>query len=271
MTIENLLQRFEHTLPGRVIEGLLRINIVERALALSSKMFVVILPLTILTGALVRGESFGDQLVDRFGLTGSGATAAKTLFESPDAVRAGASVFGVGFIVFGALSLAKGLERVYLDAWQLPATDGSILRRLGWITSVVGFLAIADPIRDALDRAGLRVAESVVSLTLATCLWLWTPYLLMAQRLPWQRLVPTGLLTALATAALGIASLVYMPTVVTTNAVRYGLIGVAFSLVSWLFAYCCAVIGAVVLGAVLAGRTPFGEEDVASARAEAPV
>lgn len=270
MTIAELLQRIEHTLPGRVIDGLLRINIVDRGLALSSKMFVVIIPLTILTGAVVQGQSAGDEFVDRFGLTGSGAAAATTLFESPDAVRSGISVLGVGFIVVGGLSLAKGLERVYLDAWQLAAADGSILRRLAWIASLVGFLSIAEPIHDALGDAGLNVAESVVSLALGTSLWLWTPYLLLAQRVPWQRLVPTGVLTALATTGLGIASLVYMPTVVSTNASRYGLIGVAFALVSWLFAYCCAVIGAVVLGAVLAGRTPFGEEDAASARAGAP-
>lgn len=270
MTIEELIKRFGHTLPGRVIDGILRINIVERGLALSSKAFVVLLPLTILTGAVVQGESFGDELVDRFGLTGSGATATQTLFESPDAVKAGISVLGIGFLVFGAMSLARSLERVYLDAWQLQATDGSVVRRLGWIASVVGFLSIADPIRDALDAIGLNVAETVVSLALSTALWLWTPYILLAQRLPWQRLVPTGFLTALCTSALGVASLVYMPKVISDNAARYGLIGVAFALVSWLFAYCCAVIGAVVLGAVLAGRTPLGDDDVAHARSHAP-
>ncbi|MGK2939408.1 MAG: hypothetical protein ACSLFR_16670 [Solirubrobacteraceae bacterium] len=270
MKPDEVLQRFEHTLAGRMVAALLRINIVERALALSSKMFVVMLPLTILTGAVVQGESLGDELVDRFGLSGGGAEAARTLFESPDVVKAGVSLVGVAFLVFGSLSLSRGLERVYLDAWQLSAAEGSILRRLGWIASVVGFLSIAGPVRDLLDSVGLPLRGSVVSLGLSTAIWLWTPYLLLAQRLPWQRLVPTGLLTALATAALGVASLVYMPTVVTDNAARYGLIGVAFALVSWMFAYCCAVIGAIVVGAVLAGRTPLAEEDVAGARAQAP-
>lgn len=270
MTIDDVIQRFEDTLPGRMVSGLLRINIVDRALALSSKGFVVLIPLSILTGAVVQGESLGDELVDRFGLTGRGAEAAETLFESPDVVKAGVSVFGLLFLIFGALSLARGIERIYLDSWNLQAAEGSILRRLGWIASITGFLAITDPVRDLLDAVGLPVSARIVGLGLSTVLWLWTPYLLLAQRLTWQRLLPTALLTAGATTALGAASLIYMPTMVTENATRYGLIGVAFALVSWLFTYSCAVIGAIVIGAVLAGRTPLGDDDLLEARAHAP-
>lgn len=261
MTIAELAQRFWATLPGRMAQGMIELNIVDRALALSSKAFVVLLPLSIITGAIVQGESLGDSLVSRFDLTGSGAEAARTLFESPDAVRAGISVFGIGFLVFGSLSLARGLERIYLDAWELEGLDGSILRRLGWITSVVGFLAVAGPIRAYLDDVGVELELAAVNVALGTLMWMWTPYVLLAQRIPARELLPTGLLTAVATTGLGIASLVYMPTVMTNNADRYGLIGVAFALVSWLFAYAFAVIAAVVIGAVLAGRAPLHDEE----------
>ncbi|MBJ7332458.1 MAG: hypothetical protein JHC95_21360 [Solirubrobacteraceae bacterium] len=256
MTVTEVLDRFRDTLLGRIVTALVAINIVDRALALSSKMFVVIIPLTILTGAVIEGESYGDTLVDRFGLDGRGAEATLTLFESPDTIKAGISFLGIGFLIFGSLSLARGLEAVYLDAWELKTVPGSVFRRLGWIASVVGFLAIAGPVKTLFGELGLRVTTAVVSLSLTTILWMWSPYLLLAQRMSWQKLLPTGLLTALATGALGVASLIYMPTVVTTDAQRYGLIGVAFALVSWLFAYCCAVIGAVVVAAVLAGRHP---------------
>ncbi len=36
---------------------------------------------------------------------------------------------------------------------------------------------------------------------------------------------------------------VYLPAIFTTNAERYGLIGVAFGLVTWLFGYAAVVIG----------------------------
>lgn len=264
MTVAELTQRFWDSLPGRMAQGMIQINIVDRGLAMSSKAFVVLLPLAILTGAIVQGQSLGDSLVDRFDLTGSGAEAARTLFESPDAVRASISIFGVAILVFGSLSLARGLERIYLDAWELESEGGSILRRLGWIASVVGFLSIAGPIRAYLDDIGVRLELAAVNVALGTAMWMWTPYLLLAQRIPARELLPTGLLTAVATTGLGIASLVYMPTVVSTNAERYGLIGVAFAIVSWLFAYACAIIAAIVIGAVLAGREPVHDEEALS-------
>lgn len=260
MTFDEITQRFWASLPGRMVTGIIEINIVDRALAISSKAFVVLIPLSILTGAFVQRRSLGDTLVERFDLEGNGAEAARTLFESPDVVRASISFFGIAFLLFGAVSLARNVERVYLDAWAMESAPGSVIRRLGWILSVVGFLAIAGPIRQLLDELGLDVKLAIVNLALGTLMWAWTPYLLLAQRVPIRELLPSGILTAAATVALGIASLVYVPTVMTTNADRYGLIGVAFALVSWLFAYACAVIAAIVVGAVLAGRDPVSDE-----------
>ena len=44
-----------------------------------------------------------------------------------------------------------------------------------------------------------------------------------------------------------------MPTVMSTDARRYGLIGAAFGIVSWLFASAVVLIGSATTGAVLAG------------------
>jgi membrane protein len=41
-----------------------------------------------------------------------------------------------------------------------------------------------------------------VSLALSTVLWLWTPWLFVARRIPWRRLLPQALLTAVGLAAL---------------------------------------------------------------------
>jgi uncharacterized BrkB/YihY/UPF0761 family membrane protein len=50
-----------------------------------------------------------------------------------------------------------------------------------------------------------------------------------------------------------VLSRVYMPTVMSTDASRYGLIGAAFGIVSWLFASAMVLIGSATTGAVLAG------------------
>ena len=77
--------------------------------------------------------------------------------------------------------------------------------------------------------------------------WLWTPHPL-GKRVPWHRLIPTGFVTTVAITAYSIGTAIFLPDIFTTNAERYGLIGIAFGLVTWLFAYAAVVIVSAVLG-----------------------
>jgi uncharacterized BrkB/YihY/UPF0761 family membrane protein len=48
-----------------------------------------------------------------------------------------------------------------------------------------------------------------------------------------------------------VGTALFLPTIFTRNAERYGLIGVAFGLVTWLFAYAAVVIVSAVVGGTL--------------------
>jgi membrane protein len=61
-----------------------------------------------------------------------------------------------------------------------------------------------------------------------------------------------GLLTAVGFAVLRRLSALYLPTLVATNQQQYGLLGVAFTLFSWLSASAFIIVVATVVGAVLA-------------------
>jgi uncharacterized BrkB/YihY/UPF0761 family membrane protein len=82
-------------------------------------------------------------------------------------------------------------------------------------------------------------------------MWAVTPTLLLARHVPLRRLVPTIVLTAVGVAIFEAASRLYFPAIATNNAERYGLIGFAFSLFSWLFINQTVVVLAALLGAVL--------------------
>jgi len=92
----------------------------------------------------------------------------------------------------------------------------------------------------------------------------------------------TGLITAVCFAVFSVLSRVYMPAVMTTDAERYGLIGAAFGMVSWLFAAALLLVVTAALGArwgdldamtigeewlraMLALRLPEHEADAAAA------
>ena len=78
--------------------------------------------------------------------------------------------------------------------------------------------------------------------------WLWTPYILLGKRVPWHRLIPTGFVTTVCITVYSIGTAIFLPDIFTTNAERYGLIGIAFGMVTWLFAYAAVVIVSAVLG-----------------------
>ena len=101
------------------------------------------------------------------------------------------------------------------------------------------------------------------SLALSTAMWVITPYLLVAKRIAWRRLVPQALLTALSLDALAIAGAIYLPHAVQTTSKEFGVLGVAFTLLSLLFAISLCLVGSAAIGATV-GETfsDTGEPDL---------
>jgi membrane protein len=92
-----------------------------------------------------------------------------------------------------------------------------------------------------------------VSTVFGFVVWLATPAILLGPR-EWRRLLPGALVSATLGALLGVASGIYIPILLTWSADRYGLIGVAFSIQSWLLAAAFTVVVGAVVGAVASQR-----------------
>ena len=247
--------RFQRTLGGRFLEAFVELRAIDRALALASKLFIAILPLSILITAVVSGDSFGDELVVRFGLTGGGAHAARELFATPTQVQAGIGLFGVVILVSSVLSFARALERVYLDCWELPAaTPGAAGNRLVWLVGCIVTVSLSSTANEAGEKAGAGVLGWILAMFVGGAFFLWTPYMLLGRRVPARNLLPTGLVTGAALLVFAVGSDVIMPELVSHNTVRYGLIGFTFSLVTWLFSGAVLVVAAAILGALVDRR-----------------
>ena len=71
MDLAGARARFERSLGGEIVRELVRVEVIERSLALASKLFVAVIPLSIILRAVTPGgENFGDDLVMRLGLSG---------------------------------------------------------------------------------------------------------------------------------------------------------------------------------------------------------
>src|SRR3712207_5281607 len=79
--------------------------------------------------------------------------------------------------------------------------------------------------------------------------------LLLDRRVPWRRLIPTGALTAACAGVYALATTVYMPPLMSTYSLRYGLFGVTLALIGWLLCTAFIFVATTVLAAEF-DRTP---------------
>ena len=186
--------------------------------------------------------------ISRFSLTGAGAAATRSLFATRGAVRGAVSIIGLVIVFYSIFSFTRGLQRVYIDIWGLtPQKFEAMLRRATWILGFVVYTSVLTPIQDYDRDHHIPYMYATGVLVLGTVFWIWTPYILLGRRIAWRRLLPTGLITSAGIAIYTIGSALYLPTIFTHNAERYGLIGIAFGLVTWLFAYSGVVIACAVV------------------------
>jgi membrane protein len=243
---------------GRLcLERLVEVEFVDRSIALASLTFTSLIPLGVVLGSVspVDGDDFADDLIDRFNLNGSAAELVQSLFAPPSDVRQTVSIFGVVLLVGSALSFTRGLQRVYERSWRLPSRGiRATPAGLAWLLGIAVVVILLVPGREALSDASGPVLGIVLTLTTACLIWLLTPFVLLSRRVPWRALVPTGVLTAIGMTGLSTASVVYMPRAITESADRYGSIGIAIALVSWLVAAGFVLVACSVVGAVLGVR-----------------
>jgi membrane protein len=215
---------------------------IDRAMALGAQAYTALIPLVIVyVAGLPRRErrSFADSLVRRFKLGGAAARSVEQAFAPPRTVTQSVTVIGVVLLIVSALAFTRALQRLYEDAYGE--------RRLGvrgtpwdltWLAVVAAAITLRPLVVDAIGGG----AGAAIALVLNCAVWLVTPYLLLARRVAWQRLVPGALLTTFGMSALSAWSLVWMPRAVASSARQFGVIGVGFALLTWL----------VVAGGVLA-------------------
>jgi membrane protein len=227
-----------------------RMQPIDRALALASKLFVAIIPLSIVISSLVPStDGVGQSLVHDLRLTGEGARATKTLFATDQHVHGAINVLGVMIVLYSMLGYARGLQRLYLDAWGLaPLGIEGWWRRALWTAGYTLYLAALTSLRALQHRSGLTGGDMIALPALTFVIALWGPWALVGTRIPCRRLLPTAALTAAAVIGfVVVSSLVIGPAAFTNLVQRYGLIGIAFALVTWLFLEALVIVMAAIV------------------------
>jgi membrane protein len=157
------------------------------------------------------------------------------------------TLIGYVLVVISALSFARALQRVYELSYELPSVGIRATHwHLLWIALIPVYITLR-PLVAGFSGGWWRIAGSLL---LGGVAWLTTPYILLGRRIRWRRLLPGALLGAFSMSVLSAASLIYLPHSVSTSAERFGAIGVAFAMLSWLVLAGFVIIGAATAGAV---------------------
>jgi len=230
----------------------------DRAMALAGQAFAAMLPLLLVVSAVSPsgGDDLADELVDRFELKGSTADTLDAAVGGAEDFQVSVGALGVLILLLSALSFTRAMQRLYVRAWGLGRLGlrGNVWGLL-WILAFVLYWSLQPVIVSLLSGLG----AVATSLALSCALWLFTPWLLVGRRIPWRHLFPQALLTAVSLAVFGAASVIYMPHTVGTAAGEFGFIGVAFSLLSWLFVACWILVATAALGATLVESPRAGD------------
>jgi membrane protein len=228
-----------------LLDPLVRANFLDRSLALGAQAFGALIPLSIVVQAAEPGDaSLAEDLIDRFGLHDAAADAMRAAFSTTTSETT-ITALGVALLIVSALSFTRRLQRLYEDTWSLP-TRG--MRGTGWGLVWIVCFTVYGVLHPALDGLLHGFIGIVSSLGGALMIGLVTPYVLLGRRVAARALVLQACLTAGGLTALGVWTAVYMPNAIGSSAASYGVIGVAFALLTWLWGLGVVLVCAAIYG-----------------------
>jgi membrane protein len=243
----------EEWFPRRCLRCFFLIQGIDRAMVIASQAFTALIPLVILTSALLPSENHGsiaDGIVRKFALTGDSAAAVQTVFAPTGEASIG--LLSMLLLLLSGVSLSRRLQRMYLEAWQLPrapSVRASLYAAfaLGALIVEIGLLSF---IRSLLREIPFDWAAGLTgSLISSVVVWTSIPWLLLNRRVAWQRLLPAGLLAGGLSTLWGYATTVYMPRLMTSYSERYGLFGVTIAMVGWLLCIAFIIVATTAVAA----------------------
>jgi membrane protein len=215
----------------------------DRAMAIGAYAYSALIPAVIVYSASVTNESsFADTLIDKFELTGSAADSVRAAFGSSSTVQSSVTWFGVLLLIIAALSFARAMQRLYEGAYGLPPLS---MRNTNWALLWLLIVFAAAAVRPLIDTG------PVTGLIESAAIWLATPYLLLGRRVQGSRLIGVALLSSLGMSGVGIWTVIYMPHAIGDAAEQYGVFGIGFALLSWLFVSACVLVAAATGGAMI--------------------
>lgn len=236
----------------RVANRFQRVAGFDRAMALASAALTALIPCAILIGSLLShlgNSDIADRIVNRYGLTGGGASAVKDVLATTDTAGTGGDVFSLVFLVISLLSFSRSVQRLFERTWDLrPLSVRNTRNGLVWTAGLIAYVAANGWLHALIETGRGDIAASIVCAPLTGVFFVWGGWVLSAKRIPWRDLLPFGSVITAVSAGGSIVAALYLPRLFDSYADRYGSIGAVFAMLSALFCAMVALVAAAALG-----------------------
>jgi uncharacterized BrkB/YihY/UPF0761 family membrane protein len=279
-TIQDRLDAFEARMPGATTaRGMYQRDRRHAgsvlAAGLAFRLFLMLLPLFLLASSALgflaggRGESV-SAVESALGLHGAVVKAMSDTGSDAHDGRWLLLLTGLVLLVYTVNSAYRALRMVHVVAWQDRPGRARPLATALACALLIGMLlwgglasALTSRLPDAWPLTGpLLIAELGGT-------WLLLSMLLPHGTAPWRALLPGAAIVAIGLGAMHVVSTYYIPHKLSSTSQLYGALGVAATLMTWLFLACRLIVAATVLNALLweRGRVLGGGPDDAPAAA----
>jgi membrane protein len=247
------------TAPGRLIErslhALAEIEVLDRSMALAAQAFTSIVPIMVVAATLrPNGHGLGSAIGDSLALPSSARAVLQHSVPAGAAPTSSVGILGLVVAIVSATSFSRALEKIYLRIWQVPKPSYRTAWR--WLATIVAIVLAAGLVglarRVTSGDLWLGWVPFVVQLAIWTAVWSLVPFALVQGAVRLRPLVVAGAATAVSLALLSLGGAVYLPIVLRNGARQYGVLGLVFTYISWLFAICVVVVAVAVIARVCA-------------------
>ncbi len=227
--------------------------------ALAFRLFGAMLPLALLVAVLLGyAATVDDTAAEQAGeATGISEAVLESVAESSKLTAGTRWVVGVTALValvWAAMSAARAIRAVHSIAWR--GSVGRFRRPLPAAFALLGVLAACALIFGVAGRARAESGALGLVVTLAAlvgffAVWLGAELLLPHEDAPWRALVPGAALFAIGVQVVHLATALFIAGRVERASETYGSLGVAFTLLFWLYVVSRVIVASAMLNAAL--------------------